>query len=71
MTNEEMAAIAEAVRASLSPDFKEIMNELKEIKTQIGQIEDRVINLERKFEESEVTTAFLAKDVYMLKNRAK
>ncbi len=66
-----MAAIAEAVRASLSPDFKEIMNELKEIKTQIGQIEDRVINLERKFEENEVTTAFLAKDVYMLKNSAK
>lgn len=71
MTNKEMAEIAEAVRASLSPDFKEIINELKEIKTQMGQIEDRVINLERKFEESEVTTAFLAKDVYMLKNRAK
>lgn len=67
---QELAAkIAEIVRDSLRPDLKEIKDELNEIKTKLANLEKEVKKLSETQEQNEITTAFLAKDVYLLKKK--
>lgn len=69
MAGKELAAqVAEAVTASISKDITIIKEELEDITDQLAILTSKITNIEKKLDENELATAFLAKDVLLLKN---